>query len=125
VTRYFPLLLAMVLLGSFSCSSRSPEETVASAIAEAQAGRLEAFLSHFEPESRQRLALFWAVSTHYGYLEPETLSRLGDLAVEGIEVSQDLALVTVRDSRHQGTLTLHRIEGEWKIALPRGSEVAP
>lgn len=118
--------LAIVLLSALSaCGPRSPEATVRSAIAEAQAGRTEAFLDHFDPATRARLALYRAVSEHYGYIEDETFSMLSDLTFEGTEVNGTEATVSVRHHERQGTLSLVLIDDQWRIALPRHIEATP
>jgi hypothetical protein len=124
VRRWLPALLTL-LTCSVACGPRSPEATVQSAIAEAQAGRTEAFLDHFEPATRARLALYRAVSTHYGYIEDETFSRLSDMTIEGTEVSGDEATVSVSQEGRHGALTLVLVDGQWRIKLPRIAEATP
>ncbi len=122
--RSFPALLALLTCLA-ACGPRSPEATVKSAIAEAQAGRTDAFLDHFEPSTRARLALYRAVSTHYGYIEDETFSRLSDLTIDGTEVNDEEATVAVSSAGRQGTLTLVLVDGQWRIKLPRIAEGTP
>ena len=116
------LLIFMLMTALGDCGPRSPEATVRSAIAEAQAGRTEAFLDHFEPVTRARLALYRAVSAHYGYIEDETFSRLSDLTFEGTAVNGTQATVAVRHLERQGTLSLVLIDDQWRITLPRFAE---
>jgi hypothetical protein len=123
VRRWFSILLTLLCLTS--CGPRSPEATIHSAIAEAQAGRVEAFLDHFEPATRARLALYRAVSTHYGYIEDETFSRLSDLTIEGTEIAGEEATVFVNQEGRQGSLTLVLVDGQWRIKLPRIAEATP
>lgn len=122
--RWF-LCAAALLSCLVACGPRSPEATVRSAIAEAQAGRTEAFLDHFEPATRARLALYRAVSTHYGYIEDETFTRLSDLTVEATEVDGTRATVNVRHDEHHGTLELVLIDDQWRILLPLVAEATP
>lgn len=119
------LLAFTILMVSLGCTQRSPDAVIESAVAEAQAGRLDAFLAHFEPATRQRLALYWAVSSHYGYLDEKTLPSLGDLTVESVAINGDRATAAVRDSHRSGTLELTLVDGQWLIALPLPEEVAP
>ncbi len=124
MNRWLPAAVVLVVCLT-GCGPRSPEATVRSAIAEAQAGRTEAFLDHFEPATRARLALYRAVSTHYGYIEDETFSMISDMTIEGAEVEGESATVTVSHEGRQGTLNLVLVEGEWRIALPRIAEATP
>jgi hypothetical protein len=118
-------LLIVLLVVAAGCGGRSPADAVRSAVSEAQAGRHEAFLDHFEPASRSRLGLFWAVSEHYGYVDSETLRRVADLEIREEQVDGDHATVTVFDGEREGPLHLTRIDGSWKILLPPVTEATP
>jgi hypothetical protein len=115
------LLLLLACLAMFAlpgCARESsPEQTLLSAMDAAHNGDLPLFLSHFEPVSRQRLGLFWTLSTHYGYLRERALEFLEDLAIEESRIHGDRAQVMVKDSKGTGALCLVRVDGQWLIDL--------
>ena len=83
----------------------------------ARDGDLERFLSHFESRSARRLALYWSLSSHYGYLRERALEFLEDLAVVQTHLHGDNATVVVKDSRKDGVICLTKEENRWLINL--------
>ena len=115
------LLAFLTVAGATGCRRAvSPEQVVETAVQEAQAGHLEAFLDQFDRESRVRLGMFWALSTHYGYLRTYSLQHISTLRVTASRQEGERAEVDVTDGDREGTLFLNKEDGEWKIDLLNG-----
>ena len=112
------LLVFLIAAGAPACRRGvAPDQVVQTAVQEAQAGHLEGFLDQFDRESRVRLGMFWALSTHYGYLRGYSLQHISTLRVTATREEGEEAEVDVTDGDREGTLFLIKEDGEWKINL--------
>jgi len=96
---------------------RGPEETVQSAVQEAQDGHLERFLEHFDQRSKAHLGMFWALSQYYGYIDISELQYMSSLDATSSTIIGDSARVAVSDGRKEGVICLKREGNRWNIDL--------
>jgi len=112
-----PLLPVLLLLAASCSEMAEPHAPVTAAVERARMGDLDGFADCFTPESASLIAMFWSVSTRYGYLDEDSLRYLADAEITGTEPFGDRARIDIRTGERDGSLCVVRTESGWRVDL--------